>query len=245
LGRNAQGNCNREDFHIHGGNSSSTTAVLASHQYTLVPNPRQRVPYRRRSSGGTTHASRPGMRRLAALVGCSTLLLIARPAECAQGARLSPGARIRFDAASYGYQMTGTLVRWEVDTLVVQVDGDAPGLALIVPADSLSRLDVRHERTMAAEGALLGGLAGTLLAVVASPDVLDENGKCTTLECLAYQVSPRVDTRIGVLAGVGFLVGIIVGSETKHVTWSSLPLQRVTVGSTPNGGLAMGVRISF
>lgn len=186
------------------------------------------------------------MRRLATLVWCSTSLLIARPAECAQQAtRLNPGVRIRFDAASFGYQMTGTLVRWEVDTLVVQVDGDAPGLALIVPADSLSRLDVRRERTMAGEGAVLGGLAGTVLAFIASPDVLDDNGNCTTLECQAYQVSPKVDTRIGVLAGLGVLLGIIVGSETKIVSWSPVPLQRLTVGSTPNGGLALGVRISF
>jgi hypothetical protein len=186
------------------------------------------------------------MRRLATLVWCSTSLLIARPAECAQQAtRLNPGVRIRFDAASFGDQMTGTLVRWEVDTLVVQVDGDAPGLALMVPEDSVSRLDVRRERTMAAEGAVLGGLAGTLLAVLASPDVLDDNGNCTTLECLAYQVSPKVETRMGVLAGLALVVGIIVGSETKIVSWSPVPLQRLTVGSTPNGGLALGVRISF
>ena len=186
------------------------------------------------------------MRRLATLVWCSTSLLIARPAECAQQAtRLNPGVRIRFDAASFGDQMTGTLVRWEVDTLVVQVDGDTPGLALMVPEDSVSRLDVRRERTMAAEGAVLGGLAGTLLAVLASPDVLDDDGNCTTLECLAYQVSPKVETRMGVLAGLGFVVGIIVGSETKIVSWSPVPLQRLTVGSTPEGGLAVGVRISF
>ena len=141
--------------------------------------------------------------------------------------------------------MTGTLVRWEADTLAVRVDGDAPGLALIVPADSVSRLDVGRERTMAAEGALLGGLAGTLLAVLASPDVVDENGNCTTLECLAYQVSPKLDTRIGVLAGLGFVLGIIVGSETKIASWSPVALQRLTVGSAPNGGVALGVRLSF
>jgi len=180
------------------------------------------------------------------LVWCSWSLLLARPAECAQqAARLSPGARIRFDAASYDFRMTGTLLRWEVDTLVVQVDGDAPGLALIVPEDSLSRLEVWHERTLAAEGALLGGLTGTLLAVLASPDVVDEDGNCTTLECLAYQISPKMETRMGVLAGVGVLVGLIVGSETKTAKWSPVPLQRVMVGSAPNGGLALGVRISF
>jgi hypothetical protein len=50
---------------------------------------------------------------------------------------------------------------------------------------------------------------------------------------------------MGVLAGLGFVLGIIVGSETKTVTWSAVPLERLTVGSTPDSGLALGVRVSF
>lgn len=191
------------------------------------------------------------MRRLAVLVLCPALLTFARPAECAQTPapppppRVKPGARIRFDAPNLGDRQTGTLVRWELDTLVVSVDGDAPGLALMVPVDSVSRIDVRHERRLTLEGAGLGVLAGTLVAVVASPDIVDENGKCTTLECLAYHVSPHMDTRVAVLSGVGLLLGTIVGSESKHASWTTVHLKQVNVGATPEGGLLLGVTFSF
>jgi hypothetical protein len=186
------------------------------------------------------------MRRLTAVVWCLTLLILARPADCTQGPRrVNPGARIRFDVPSLVFRQTGTLVRWEDDTLVVSVDGDAPGLALMVPVDSVTQLEVYHERRLTAEGLLLGGLAGTVLAVIADPDIVDENGDCTTIECVAYQVSPHAETRIAVLAGVGALLGTIIGSQTKTARWVHVPLEHLTVGGTQDGGLALGVRISF
>jgi hypothetical protein len=50
-------------------------------------------------------------------------------------------------------------------------------------------------------------------------------------------VSPHADTRVAVLGGVGALLGTIVGSETKTVSWARVPLR--------GGGLALGLRISF
>lgn len=185
------------------------------------------------------------MRQPALLVWCFALLTLAPPAECTQSTRLKPGARIRFDASSLGDRMTGSLVRWETDTLIVRVDGDAPGLALVIPTDSVTRLDVQHERAMTLEGLGLGVLAGSVLALVADPDALDEDGNCTTAQCLAYQVSPILGTRVRVLAGLGALLGIIVGSETKTQTWSAIPLDRLTIDGTSDGGLALGVRIWF
>lgn len=184
--------------------------------------------------------------RLIAAVVWSTLL-VTRPALGMQvpRPRLEPGARIRFDAPGFGGRVIGTLEEWESDTLVVRVNGDAPGLVLVVPVDSVSRLEVRRERSMTIEGALLGVLAGTLLAAVASPDVVDENGNCTTAECLAYKVSPHFNTRLTVLGIAGALLGTIVGSETRNVTWATVPLERLSVDATPNGGLALGVRIAF
>ena len=185
------------------------------------------------------------MRAVTALLWCPTLLAIAHPAECTQGPRLHPGARIRFDAPSLGYQLTGTLVRWESDTLTVQLDADAPGLALRLPPDSLTRLDVRRERPMTFEGMGLGVLTGAAVAYLASPDSVDENGDCTTVYCLAYAAWPRLDTRVAVLSVAGLLVGTIVGSATKTATWSPVQLQRVTVGATPDGGVLVGVSFSF
>lgn len=163
--------------------------------------------------------------------------LLVRPAECVQASPLKPGARVRFDAPGVGTRLTGTVVAWESDTLTVKVDGDATGLATMVSGDSLTRLDVQREHRMTVEGFFLGGLAGTLLAVLASPDLVDDNGQCTTIGCLAYQVSPHTDTRVAVLGGLGALLGTILGSETKTVGWARVPLN--------GGGVALGLRVSF
>ncbi len=191
-------------------------------------------------------AQRDRMRWLSAFACCLAALAVSRPALCAQAGppRLEPGARVRLDAPSLG-RITGTLVAWEPDTLVVREDGQAAGLNLIILADSVSRIEVRRERRMTLEGAGVGLLVGTLVAVTASPDWVDENGECTPLACLAYKVSPNLDTRIAVLGLVGALAGAIVGSETKTLTWSRVPLERLDVGPAPGGGLAFGVRISF
>lgn len=185
------------------------------------------------------------MRPLAALLWCPALLFVTRPAEGMQAPPVDPGTRIRFDAPSLGGRQTGTLVAWEFDTLVVSVDGDAPGLNLILPADSITQLDVRGERAMTLEGAGLGLLAGAVLALAADPDWVDENGNCTTPECLAYKVSPRLGTRVAVLSGLGLLLGTIVGSETKTATWARVPLRQLNVGTSQDGGLSLGLRISF
>jgi hypothetical protein len=185
------------------------------------------------------------VRSLYLLPLCLAALAVSPPAWCAQAPRLKPGARVRFDAPSLEGRLTGTLVSWESDTLLVRVDGDAAGLNLMVPVDSVTRIDVRRERRMTLEGATLGFLGGTLLALVASPDCVDENGESTALACLAYKVSPDLDTRITVLGAVGALVGVIVGSETKKRTWAPVNLHRLDVGPAPGGGLSLGVRISF
>jgi len=155
-----------------------------------------------------------------------------------------PGARVRLDAPNLG-RITGTLLAWEADTVVVREDGRAEGLRLIILADSISQLDVWRERRMTLEGTGIGLLVGTLLAVTASPDVVDDNGNCTPIECLSYKVSPHLDTRLAVLGGVGALLGLAVGSETKTRGWTRVPLARPLVGTAPAGGFAVGVRISF
>lgn len=152
---------------------------------------------------------------------------------------------MRLDAPSQGGRLTGTLLAVESDTLVMEEDGQAAGLRLIILTDSISRLEVRRERSMAFEGAGLGLLGGTLLALVASPDCTDENGEDQTLACLAYKVSPNPETRFFALAVVGTLVGVMVGSETKTQKWAPVRLPRPFIGPTPGGGMALGLRISF
>lgn len=185
------------------------------------------------------------MRVATALLCCAVSLTGFRPAVCLQAPGVRPGVRIRFDAPHLGGRMTGTLVAWESDTLVVSLEGDAPGLGLIVPADSVTRLDLRRERRMTLEGAGVGVLAGVLLALVASPDWVDENGDCTTPECLAYGVSPHLDTRLAVLGVGGALLGAIAGAGTTTDAWVRVPLKALNLGATQDGGLALGVKIFF
>ena len=174
------------------------------------------------------------MRRLAA-VWCLALAFLARSAECTQSPRIEPGSRIRFDAANLGPRLTGRMVRLEPAAMVVALDGDAPGLAVVVPTDSISALAVQHERRMIAEGVLIGSLAGVAIGALASPDWVDDEGNCTIL-CMAYDVSPNVDTRMTVLGLAGAVLGAIVGAGTKTSSWIAVPLQ---------GRLALGVRLSF
>jgi hypothetical protein len=185
------------------------------------------------------------MRSIPPVACCLALLGAPRPAWSTQAPRLEPGARVRLDAPSLGGRLTGTLVRLAADTLVVEVDGHSVGLGLIVAADSVTRIDVYREQRMPLEGMVVGALAGTLLAAVASPDWVDENGDCTPLACLAYKVSPDLDTRVAVLGFTGALLGTIVGAETKTAKWAPVHLERLQIGSAPDGGLALGVRISF
>jgi len=119
--------------------------------------------------------------------------------------------------------------------MVVALDGDAPGLAVVVPTDSISALAVQHERRMVAEGVLIGSVTGAAIGALASPDWVDDEGDCTIL-CMAYDVSPNVDTRMAVLGLAGAVLGAIVGAGTKTSSWIAVPLQ---------GRLALGVRLSF
>ncbi len=123
---------------------------------------------------------------------------------------------MRLDAPSQGGRLTGTLVAVESDTLVVREDGQAEGLRLIILTDSIARLEVRRERSMAFEGAGVGLFAGILAALAADPNWVDENGECTTLPCVAYKVSPHLDTRLAVLGVVGTLLGAIAGSGRRR-----------------------------
>ena len=167
---------------------------------------------------------------------CLGVLAMSPPILSAQTPRLKPGARVRLDAPSSGGELTGTLIALDPDTLMMAEDGQPAGLRLIILTDSIARLEVQRERSLAVDGAVLGLLGGSLLALVASPDCVDEDGESQTLACLAYLVSPHLETRLTVLGGLGALVGVIAGAGAKKRWWMPVPL---------NGGRAVGLSISF
>jgi hypothetical protein len=171
-------------------------------------------------------------------------MVLAHPAAALQrAAPVNAGARIRLLARGVDGLLVGTVTAAESDTLIVRVDGEGAGL--IVPVDSILRLDVWGERAKVLEGVGVGVLGGVLLALVASPHWVDEYGECTTAPCLAYEISPNVGTRVAALSAVGALVGGIVGSKDRTSTWRSVRLQRVGVAPVSAGRLGVGVTLSF
>ena len=58
-------------------------------------------------------------------------------------------------------------------------------------------------------------------------------------------LSPHLDKRLAVLGLAGTLAGAIAGAGEKTHSWVQVPLQRLEVGPTPGGGMALGLRISF
>ncbi len=157
-------------------------------------------PNRPRASSGTGRAQPDPVRSLPPFACCLAALAVSRPALCAQARppRLEPGARVRLDAPSLG-RITGTLVAWEPDTLVVREDGQAEGLNLIVLADSVSRIDVRRERRMTLEGVGVGlldtriavlGLVGALAGAIAGSETKTHTWSHVPLERLHVGAAP-------------------------------------------------------
>src|SRR5207253_844903 len=94
------------------------TRVELNDAITVHPTPRPplslHAPFR--SSPAQPHP----VRSPPAFACCLAALAVSPPALCAQAPppRLEPGARVRLDVSSLG-RITGTLVAWEPDTLVV------------------------------------------------------------------------------------------------------------------------------
>jgi hypothetical protein len=180
----------------------------------------------------------------------TVLLLVlawAQPAAALQRrVVVEPGARVRVQARSLGGPLIGTVRAAEPDTLVVRVDGEGAGL--IVPVDSIIWLAVRRERAQTLEGAGAGALAGSLLAVTAHPGWAEDDEDCEgwgAAPCIAYEISPRLGTRLAVLIPLGVVVGAIAGSQSRTATWRSVRLERVGLAPVSGGRVGVGVTLSF
>ena len=163
------------------------------------------------------------MRSIPPVVCLLAVLTLPRAAWPAQAPLLEPGARVRLYAPSLGGRLTGTLVARESDTLVVRVDGEAEGLGLVVPADSVTRLDVsRGKRPMTLEGAGIGMLGGTLLGLIASPDWVDEDGDCAGVPRLRGVAASRHPRGRAGPAGRPAGRDRRIGGEDRHVDAGAL-----------------------
>ncbi len=143
-------------------------------------------------------------------------------------AAIRPGERIRIVSPTYTYE--GTVVNLSSDTLVVEPDGW--GGAVLVPLNSLTRIDVRSGRTWARGaglgailGATLGGVGGALVAVFGEPG-MDIGGV------------------VVIALGVGGGLGALVGAMTATVRWKDSGVTGSALQTRPVRRPAVHVRFA-
>ena len=165
---------------------------------------------------------------------------------------VGPGARVRvtgnffcqpFNSNCMGdmpQRYVGTFVTWEVDTLVVQSNGDT----LSVRVNLVTRLDVsRGRKTNTGKGAgigvLLGGVVGALI------------GYASYEECVHcfFDLRPETLAAAGaVIGGLGGLAaGALIGSAIETDRWMEMPLasMRVSVAPQRDGRFGFGASVRF
>jgi hypothetical protein len=141
---------------------------------------------------------------------------------------LEPGAPLRVHAR--GFTMSGELVRWDADTLVVRSIGIGRPAGTGPPADvtanraiamsDVLRLDRKVPRTRgqgAARGALwgliVGGVAGGFLGAIEEPCDPDQ-------WCIGPSSRPEGALLLGgILGGLGAGVGALVGTAWPGTRW--------------------------
>ncbi len=123
---------------------------------------------------------------------------------------LSPGTRVRLFAASYAYE--ATFVEFRADSMVVQPDDW--GRSIIVPLETVSRLDIRRGRRWV-QGAGVGALVGGALGGAAS----------LLLNALSNNLDPSPAARMGVVSGS--VVGAAVGAVVAGHRWKEYGVQQL------------------
>ena len=139
------------------------------------------------------------------------------------------GENVRVTTREGGSRQKGVVVLTDADVLTLSLGPGRPPVR--IPVASIERLEVaRGRRTMAGEGAVVGGFAGAVLggvAAVALGRALCEN---------ASGCGPSAE---GVLAGVGLVgaagaaVGALTGLAIKTDRWERVPVDRVRVNISP------------
>ncbi len=162
-----------------------------------------------------------------------------------------PGARVRVTGHFFCQPLNsncvrglpqryvGTFVTWEVDTLVVQSNGDT----LSVRANLVTRLDVSWGRKTntgmgAGIGFLVGGLAGAVIGYGSYEECVPQG----FLSCLGA-VGPESLAFAGALIGGlgGLVVGAIIGGSPEV----RLGRLRLSLGPQRNGTFGLGASVSF
>ncbi len=153
--------------------------------------------------------------------------------EIAAQEPLASGSRVRVTAPGCGLRGQAATFRvLRSDTLVLETTE--------CPLASVTRLDVsRGQKSNTSLGLFIGFATGAFGAVV----------YCKTLDVSGCKLFDDDLTPLVALvsAGVGALVGGIVGHNIKTDLWEEVPLERLSVSLTPqrDGRFALGFSVRF
>ncbi len=158
-------------------------------------------------------------------------------------AQVRPGARVRvtghfcqpFYSNCVGgspQQYVGTFVTREVDTIVVQSNGDT----LSVPVDLVTSLDVSWGRKTntgkgTGIGLLVGGIVGAVIGYASHEECVPQGW----FSCIGPDFGPEV-VGLG-----GLVVGAIIGGSPEV----RLDRLRVSFGPQRDGGFGLGASVRF
>ena len=148
------------------------------------------------------------------------------------------GTRVRVTGSEVRARpVTGTVVGWHADTLVLLLQEG--GESLRVPAAALARLEVsRGRRSNAGRGARLGLLGGAVVGAGLGAAFAD-----------AQVVSNG--TMVALAAGFGSVTGMLlgagIGAAIHSERWEDVPLPDVALVLAPPGagGLTLRISVSF
>jgi hypothetical protein len=175
-----------------------------------------------------------------AVLFTSSMLALALSSAAAQDSALVNGSRIRIESTNERQVLEGTFRSLTPDSLIF-----SPGLdtsTQTLPLSSVGKIEVSRYHTRvrsvlasAAIGSAVG--LGATLAVAGGCQVFHRD--CGLGLVFA---SPFV-------VGGGFLIGALIGSENRSQHWRQVyPPERsasLSIGPTPHGGLAIGLRVPF
>ena len=149
---------------------------------------------------------------------------------------LKPGDRIRATAPTFSPgPLVGTVVAFEAESLMVQGGTRTWRLSRA----SLTGLDVSQgRRSHAGLGAGIGLLVGAGVgALIGSGCDVIEGPVSSEAGCIAIGAA--------VFGGAGALVGAVTGALVRTERWAEVPLDRLRVGFTSDGGRALKLRASL
>lgn len=150
------------------------------------------------------------------------------------------GERVRLTTLTSPGEQNGVVVETDAESLTVSLGVGKPPVR--VPLGSVKRLEVaRGRRTAVKEGAIGGGVLGTVLGVLAVTGLsqaLCEGGADCTASGEGYLVGAGIFGVGG--AGLGALIGLAI----KKDRWERVPVGRVRVGWEPARG-GVGVQVSL